>query len=33
MPEIKADLLPVISKEWGQKKEGEFDKIFYVLIH
>jgi len=23
MPEIKADLLPVISKEWGQEKEGE----------
>ena len=23
MPEIKADLLPVISKQWGQEKEGE----------
>ncbi len=23
MPEIKADLLPVISREWGQEKEGE----------
>ncbi len=23
MPEIKAHLLPVISKEWGQEKEGK----------
>jgi len=23
MPEIKADLLPIISEEWGQEKEGE----------
>jgi len=28
MREIKADILPVISKEWGQEKEGE--KVHYL---